>query len=252
MIQAVRSEFRKLLTIRSTYVIIAICLAIIFLFAFFIEGYHLNANVTSSGKLASEVISAASTLGLFIALIGVLLVTHEYRYNTIIYTLTASASRTKVFLAKVFVVSVFAVLLTLFFCFLAPLLTYAGIHAKGLSMVPQTLHVLDLLWRSVFYGWCYSMFALLIAFIVRNQVGTIAVLFLYPGPGEALLTLLLKSNAKYLPFRALAGVIQNIPQGLEGVLPDTLNPPRAALFLTGYLAVLSVAAWVLFRRRDAS
>ncbi len=242
MIPAIRAEFRKLLTVRSTYVIIALCLAITIFFAFYIEGFHQTRNVTDSGKLASEVMGAAVALGMIISFVGVLLMTHEYRYNTILYTLTSAASRTRVLLAKIIVVSVFAVLLTLLVSALAPWLTYLGLHAKGLSLSPQDFPIRDLLLHSALYGWGYSMLALIVAAIVRNQVGVIAILFLVPGLGETLLGLLLKENAKYLPFGTLSAVLQTHGH----------NYPNALVVLLSYIAGGWLIAWVLFMRRDAN
>jgi len=249
MIPAVRAEFRKLLTLRSTYVIIGSCIAITIFFAFYLEGYRSTADVALPAKLASAVTSAAQALGLFIALAGVLLVTHEYRYNTIMYTLSAARSRTQVLLAKIVVVSVFSISLTLFVCILAPLLTQLGLQAKGLSLAPQDFPIIDLLMKTAFYGWGYSMIALIIAFIVRNQVGALGFLFLFPGLGELLLGLLLKNNAIYLPFGALSSVISNGGAMLSQVpLPLT----KAVQVVLAYIVVGWLVAWILLMRRDAS
>ncbi len=251
MIPAIRAEFRKLLTVRSTYVIIALCALITIFFAFYIEGFRQTANVTSADKLASEVTSAAQALGLFIALAGVLLFTHEYRYNTIMYTLTAARSRTTVLVAKIIVVSVFAIVLTAIVCAAAPYLTQFGLHAKGLTVSPQTFPFSDLMIRSVFYGWGYSMLALIITAIVRSQVGAIAILFLLPGLGESLLGLLLKQNAKYLPFNALSSILRDAPSAAINA-GATLSHSTATLLVLSYIVGGWLIAWVLFLRRDAN
>jgi len=212
-------------------------------FAFYIEGFHQAHDVTSPGKLASEVTSAAQVLGVFIALAGVLLMTHEYRYNTILYSLTFSSSRAYVLLAKIIVVSTFAILLILIVSSLSPWLTYLGLHAKGLTLSPQDFPIRDLLLQSALYGWGYSMLALIIAAIVRNQVGVIAILFLFPGLGETLLGLLLKENAKYLPFSTLNSVL--LPHQPQGY-------PNSLFVMLAYIAGGWLIAWVLFQRRDAS
>jgi len=249
MIPAIRAEFRKLMTLRSTYVIIGSCIAITVFFAFYLEGYRSTADVALPTKLASAVTSAAQALGLFIALAGVLLVTHEYRYNTIMYTLSAARSRTQVLLAKIVVVSVFSILLTLFVCSLAPWLTQLGLQAKGLSLVPQDFPIFDLLMKSAFYGWGYSMIALIIAFIVRNQVGALGFLFLFPGLGELLLGLLLKNNAIYLPFSALGSVIRN-GGAMLGQVPFPLT--KSVGVVLAYIVGGWLVAWILLMRRDAS
>jgi ABC-2 type transport system permease protein len=251
MMPSIRAEFRKLLTVRSTYIIIALCVLITIFFSFYLEGFRQAANVTSADKLASEVTSAAQALGLFIALAGLLLFTHEYRYSTIMYTLTAARSRTTVLLAKIIVVSIFAIILTTIVCAAAPYLTQLGIHAKGLTLSPQTFPFRDLLTRSIFYGWGYSMLALIITAIVRSQVGAIAILFLLPGLGESLLGLLLKQNAKYLPFNALGSILRDVPSAAINS-GAALSHSSATMLVLSYIIGGWLIAWVLFLRRDAN
>lgn len=248
MIPAIRSELRKLFTVRSTYVIILLCLAVTVFFAFYISGYHAKVDVTERDLVANEMLFIVQPLSLFISLVAILHLTHEYRYNTIMYTLTAARRRTQVLLAKILVISVFAILLALLVCALVPLLTQLGVHAKGLSIVPQSIPFQSILGRTTFYSWGNAMLALLFSFIIRSQVGAIAFILLFPGPGEGLLGLLLKDNAKYLPFRALGGVLQGT------IPPDSslLQSGDAAKVLMLYLVIGWLVAWLLFLRRDAN
>ncbi|HEX8182846.1 MAG TPA: ABC transporter permease [Candidatus Saccharimonadales bacterium] len=242
MIPAIRAEFRKLLTVRSTYIFLLICAAITIFYAFYIEGFRQASGVASPEKLASEVVTVAQGISLFVALAGVLLMTHEYRYSTILYSLTSAASRSYVLFAKILVVSVFAIVVTALACSAAPYLTQLGLHMRGLSLTPQDFPFAELLLRSVLFVWGYSMLALIIATIVRSQVGAIAGLFLVPGLGEMLLSLLLKDDAKYLPFSTLGSVLQQNPQSY----------PNALVVLLAYIAAGWLIAWLLFVRRDAN
>src|ERR1700733_14101281 len=100
MIPALKAEFRKLWTVRSTYLILAFVLVIAIFFGFYVSGWKIDKGALHDpGTLALDVTSAISAVSVFASLIGVLLVTHEYRFNTIMYTLTASNSRSKVLLA---------------------------------------------------------------------------------------------------------------------------------------------------------
>jgi ABC-2 type transport system permease protein len=249
MIRQIKAELLKIFSIRSTYVTLAFALAITVFFAFYIEGFKTTAPVINPAKLVSEVTSAVSALAFLISLVGVLLVTHEYRYNTIMYSLTSSNSRLKVLIAKVVAVSCFAVLATLFFAALSPVLTYAGLHLKGISLVHQSIPVADLFWRVAFYGWAYSMLAVLLAFIIRNQVGAIVTILFLPNTVEALLGLLLKKNVVYLPFSALNTLMGG------GDNPSTVIPmshAKAAVIVTGYVVAALIIAAYLFKRRDAN
>lgn len=246
MIRQLRSELRKLFTVRSTYVILLICLAITILAAFYANGYHVVAPIRDPGFLASQVTGAVQFLSFIIAIAGILLVTHEYRYNTIMYTLTASRSRLKVLLAKLLVASLFITLAILLFATLSPLLANAGLHLQGTTMVPQSIPYKDLLWRCAFYGWGYGMLALIIAFIIRNQIGAIVTLIFFPGTVEAILGLLLKQNSKYLPFHALDGVLGN-----GQFMSATLSHGNSALMALAYIVVGLIVSAYLFQKRDA-
>jgi ABC-type transport system involved in multi-copper enzyme maturation permease subunit len=197
--------------------------------------------------LASDVLGGLN-ITVFGAIVAILLVTHEYRYNIITYTLTASNSRIRVLLSKFVVMTIYSLILAVIVGVLSPLMSYLGIQAHGLTLTPQTLHIGDLVWRCLFYSWAYSSAGFVIAMLARNQVASIASLFLIPGLGEQLLgLLLLKKNVVYLPFTALNQVLQdgNIGGG-------NLSPGHAALLVTGYLAAGLLIAGVLFARRDAN
>lgn len=251
MIAAVKAEFRKLLSVRSTYVIIGFAVAMALLFAFYGHGLRFTGNVKDPFYLRTEVIEALNALGLFISLIGVLLMTHEYRYNTIMYTLTASNSRSKTLLAKLIAVSVYSIVLTLFIGAFSPLVTAIGLQIKDVHLVHQVFYFKDLIWRAAFFGWGYAMFALMLAVLIRNQIGVIVTLFLVPGPVEGLLGfVLLKQNSVYLPFSALNQVL-----GTTGDTPPNaghLEPGKAAMVAGAYLLVGWIVAWILFLKRDAN
>jgi ABC-type transport system involved in multi-copper enzyme maturation permease subunit len=247
MMAELKSEFRKLLTIRSTYYLLGLTLFLVLLVGFYIEGYRLDAKQLSDPMLLNNsVTDAISSLILFAGIVGLLLMTHEYRYNTIIYTLTASRSRSKVLAAKIIALSVFALIFVALVGILSPLMTDLGVHVARHTdlMAPQTINYGDVAWRLLYYSWAYVIAALMLAVIIRNQVAAIVSLFLIPTV-EALLTLLLKNNGVYLPFTALGAVVTHPSQG-------SITPARAALVFAAYLIVGWAVAWILFSRRDAN
>lgn len=246
---ALKAEFRKLLTVRSTYIVCALTLALLIFYGFYIAGWRIDsADLLNKGTLAGDITGAASTVSIFVALLAVLLMTHEYRYNTIMYTLTSSNSRNKVLFAKVVAMTVFAIAFIAVAAVLAPLMVLWGIHAHSLTLVPQTLHIGTLIWECLFYCWGYTMAGLLLAALIRNQIGAIVTLFIVPGTVEALLGLLLKNNAQYLPFTALGIVVGNSMHAIT----SPISAGRAALVFTGYLVVGWIIAWILFLQRDAN
>jgi ABC-type transport system involved in multi-copper enzyme maturation permease subunit len=126
MMSELKSEFLKLTRTRSTYGVLAFALVLEGIFAFWANGFKANPlQLHSSSFLQSQISDAISALGLIGAFAAVLLVTQEYRYNTIMYTLTTANRRWKVLAAKFLVITGYAVLFTLFMGALSPLLTLA-------------------------------------------------------------------------------------------------------------------------------
>jgi hypothetical protein len=242
---AIKAELRKLFTVRSTYILLGLCLGLEVLFAFYGDGIKAtSASLHSPDMLAHEVTQAVSALATIIALVGVLLVTHEYRYNTIMYTLTSSNRRAKILLAKLLVITLFAMMAAVIFGFLSPVFADLGLHIKGHQLVHQTFPVWNLLWRAVFVGWGFSMLALIIAFIIRVQIGAFVAVFLISGTVEPLLGLLLKQNQDYLPFTALSSILEH--------KSADISPGRAALVAALYIVIGWIVAGILFLQRDAN
>lgn len=247
MIPALKSEFRKLLTVRSTYFIVIIALLITAFFAGYIEGFrNANNNLMSPGVLESESTSAIVFVGLILAFAGLLLAGHEYRYNTIVYTLTSANRRSKVFAAKVIAVSAFALLTALAITFFSPLMTIIGAKLAGNTIGPQDFHVWSVLWKCLFTGWGYAMYAFIILMILRNQVGAIVTFLLLPLIGENILMLLLKDNSHYLPFTGLQAVAAPTSLG------NSASSTEQALVVLVYVVVGLIISAVLFVRRDAN
>lgn len=248
MFTALKAELRKLFTVRTTYGITGAALAIVILYAFYIEGIRAGDTVHSALKLASEVPGAAQAVAALGAVVALLLMTHEYRYNTIMYTLTSTRRRLTVLFAKIVAASAFALLFAAIISVLAPSMAYVGLTIKGLHLAAQQFPVWDLAWQAAFFTWAYTMFGLLFAALFRSQVASIIVLLFAPGVVESLVGLLLKGNAKYLPFSALSQVLQ---AGMH-VDAGRLSAAHAALLVVCYLVFGWLIAAVLFVRRDAN
>jgi ABC-2 type transport system permease protein len=243
---SLKSEFRKLLTVRSTYIITGLIVALIVLIAFYGEGWRLNGLALLSPNQLSSDVTGGLNLTLFSALIAILLMTYEYRHNTIGYTFTSSQKRSTVLLSKIITVSAYSLFLAILVGILSPLLSYLGVLAHGNTLVHQNIDIWDLAWRGIYYSWGYGMAGLLIATLVRSQVAAIAALLLIPNLIEPLLILLLRKNAIYLPFSALGQLLDRMsPSG------GSLSAGKAALVFTGYLIVSWAIVWYLFLERDA-
>lgn len=249
MINQIKSEIRKLFTVRSTYIIILITFALIVLFAFYFEGWR-GLTGSPASELAptalQEIIANGAGLGaLFASIVAILFMAHEYRYNTIAYTLTLASRRTKVLLAKFLTIAVFGVVFGLAAVGVAVGSYYAGLSIRDASLPAQDLNLLSQLGKIVFYYAGYALLGIIIATIVRGVVGAISALLIYSIAIEPLLSLLFRDNTKYLPVASLDSVVG------AAIIQDTLSAVAAIGVSSIYLIVGLVVSWVLFVRRDA-
>jgi len=262
MIPSLKSEFKKLLTVRSTYGWLAVALVFLLIGAFYADGYKDSANLAAGADKGTLFIAATlahlpNLISLFGGLIAILLITHEYRHNTIIYTLTASNSRSKVILSKILTVFCFTFIYSVLFTAIALGLIFAGAALAHHNIPHQDINYLTYFGKTLFMVEGYALAALLFGTIIRNQVGAIAALLILPGTLEGLLSLVLKSKSVYLPFTALTQVTQ--PPVIPGAhpvrdLPSTgyLSPEKGAIVFLCYLAGAWLIGWYLFLRRDAN
>ena len=254
MINQLISEFRKLLTVRSTYFISLFILVVVTIMSFWVQGYKYD-GVQGNLLFQDSLLGVSNVVGFFTAIVAILLVTHEYRYNTIVYTLTQSNSRSKVLLAKVLATVTFVSILTVAAHLLAFALMTLGNNLAGHPLPAQEVNYGLFFARSLFFSNGFALAGLIFAAAIRNQVATFAVLFVVPNALEGLLNILLKEKSIYLPFSALGEVV-NPPPAVFGdtgpfVLAD-LSPGRAAFVYSIYLVIGLVITWLLFLRRDAS
>ncbi len=253
MRSTLKAEFKKLLTIRSTYILGLATLLLFAFISFYVLGYRTNAADLSSLFLAGNLTGLSGTLAIPGAVITLLLMGHEYRYNTIVYTLTASNSRSKVLAAKIISSAGMVFVLATTVTILSIALTALGVAAAGHSLPHQDINFVAYFVKTIFFCEAYAMFALMLATFIKNMIGAIVVLFIVPGSIEGLLGLLLKHNSIYMPFTALAEVIQPPSLGGGSVAPTGyLSPVKGALVFLAYLLVGWTVAWILFLRRDAT
>lgn len=246
MLAAIRSEIYKLLTIRFIYGLAVFLLGVIGLFAFYVTGWHTaEESFLSPDFMQNNIMSAVHTIGLAIGLISILLVTHEYRYNTIVYSLTANKSRAQVFFAKFLVASVFSILLTFILAVLTVVLSSLAIGIRGFELSPQSFMYGQLLWSVALISWGYGAFAFIIAMLIRSQVGAIVVMFLMSSTIEPLLGIVLKSNQSYLPYTALTGIYG------FGLVDGPATSTLVIAVLINIVLWLSLSLF-MFVRRDAN
>lgn len=250
MTAAIKAEFRKLISVRSTYVIVAITLALITFTAFYLEGVWGQTGSAAStlqpSALKEVVGNSAGVAALLISIVAILQVGHEYRHNMITYTLTSNTRRTQVFLAKAIVLGLFAILFGLFASAFAAGAYYVGLEIRNAALPPQDFNLVAQAFRLGVYAFVYGMAGFLLTILIRNLIGAIVLIMIFPTTIEPLLGLLLKDNAVYLPFSAFDHILG------VAIRPGDMSQNTAVIVGLAYIGALGVISWLSFVRRDAS
>ena len=246
MFNSVRAEFRKLYSVRSTYVLTAVILALaVVLIGFWIYGYKNAGHTELNVDVIREMLyNAAAPAGLFAGIIAILAFGHEYRYNTILYGLTNVNHRTKLFFGKLVALLIFGVVLCSVVMGLGIAAFYLGQNLNHVTALKQTMPDAAFIGRLFATMLGFISFGFVIAALLRSLVGAIVVFLMLPTLAEQLLTLLLKDNIKYLPFTALGNVASTSPGGL--------NATQSLWVVIGYVVGAGLLAYILFLRRDAN
>lgn len=278
MVSTLKAEFKKLLSVRSTFLITLLALVLTGLFTYLGTSpvYEqeppqevssesskstqapskpvdnppppkLSKNL-SNNRLQTNFQDTISAVSLFITIVVILLMAHEFRYNTITYTLTSAKSRSRVLAAKILVGVVFTVVLALLAIIVTVAATYVAVNIKGLNLPPQEIDWLYVGGRLLAYALGFSLFGLGVITLLRNLTAGIVAVFLLPTIDSIAANILAGRNiepVKFLPFSAL-GQVGNV--GDSGPGPSL---PRALIVFAIYLVVLWAVSWYLFLRRDA-
>jgi len=246
VIDVLRSEWVKLRSVTSTIVLyIAVAGVSVGLGVLAAAVVPLDTEDVRLDDRLTIALSGVSTSLTLLSVIGVLLITQEFRYSTIRVTFAVVPSRVRVILAKAGVLIVSAIVVSAVMVVLATLVGAAVLSARDAPIdfsLPGTARVLI---GAVILAVLYSLAGLAVGTIVRSQPLGIVLIVLWPLLIEGIFGSIFTSVGKWLPFRAAGQLLTINPR------EDVLDPWVGALYLTGVVAVLLVVGIVLTRRRDA-
>lgn len=267
MTAALRYEWYRLRTLRSTYWLVAVSLVIAATLSGLIAWGFSGVEIFNEGP--SYVLAAIATQGaaagfapLLIAYVmsifGILTFGHEYRHGMIRATLTAVPDRLSVFAAKVTLTAVVAGT-TALACTLLGLLA-ARIFFADIPMAGDDLT--KILVGATLYSAMFALVGLALAAIFRNQIAAIVAVLLFPLIGEGIIRLVLilpdafndiEDAAGYLPFDAGAQmfVFLDVEEALQIFGFDPQGAVGGGVTFGVFTTALLVLAAVLFVRRDA-
>jgi len=257
MTDALKYEWTRLRTLRSTWWLlgtsVAVSVLVAALFAQFVDAPEGSLVLALTG-LASQAIPIT---GILMGLVGAFAIGHEYRYGTIRVTLPVVPRRGALLLAKVLVVAVWSVLvaaLSLAAAYLVALL-WPGSTLLDDPISDDT--VVRVLIGFVLLTLIYAMVGMALAGLLRNLPGAIVLLIVWPLVVEnilAALTLIpalnrFQDETRFMPFYAGQQLVSTGP--MEGNPFPVVGPWEGGAIFGGTALVLLVLWAVLFRRRDA-
>lgn len=272
MIQALRYEWVRLTTLRSTWWITASTIVIASGLTFVVAmAMRLSATSDLQGSVSEdesrEVVEAMMTqfsnfdpmfylAAYVVAIIGILAWGHEYRHGMIRATLTALSHRWDVWAAKYLVVGAWVAVVIVVTCLLSLLFTV--LWFGGLDVDFDVPAMLAAIARRAVYAVLLTWLVMSLTVLVRHQTFALVALYLWPLGVENLIKGIavlpfLRDNyeaTRFLPFNAGGRIMQRYPEG-ESVLGDPLNAWGGFLVFGVFAAVLMVGGLALFQRRDA-
>lgn len=253
----VRAELRKLFTTRLWWIMLLVMLVLVgvglgFLVAF--AGVDQNGAALparDTAEWAEIAWSSGSGGGIFVMILGVVMMTSEYRYQTITGTFLATPRRSLVIVAKVvaglLVGALFALAVLVFQAVtVIPAVTLSGGELSlSASRIPQiSLGILVTLAL-------YAVFGIGLGALVRNQIAGIVAAVVWAYVIENIFTGIpaLHSVGKWLPGGAAQALMSiDVDTGLGR--PEWLPAWAGAAVLVGYGLLFAAVATATTVRRD--
>ncbi|BAW93960.1 ABC transporter component [Actinomyces sp. Chiba101] len=255
--RSLRSEWLKLVSLRSTWVTSAITVAVMVLFgASTAVGYHGVAEKADEAKY--EITSGAPFGYIVVAVLAALLVTSEYASGQIRSTLTATPHRGRVLMAKAAVVAVFGFALGA----VSTMATWAATlpFLKGDAGSLTSSGYLGFFWGSGLTFAAIALMGLAYGFLLRSTAGAITtvvvILFVIMVPVQIMAAQWdwATELAGLLPTSADAAITDPFALastwGVSGTATFLSQAQTALVFLAWTVLPLPIAAAV-FCKRDA-
>ena len=255
---ALRSEFTKIRSVRSTYWTLLVLLVVsVGIGAAISAGTAANWSRMSPASQASFDPTQASVAGLFylgqlvIVVLGAMTLTAEYSTGMIRTSLTAMPRRAVVYAAKAIVFAIVALVVTFAAAFISFFLGQALLSSTHDTATLSQPNVLRAVVGSALYVTMCGLFAFAVGAMLRHTAGAITsvigVLFVIP------------ILVHLLPQSWYQDIVRWLPDAAGRALSVTVGPPPPNLFSAWnqyavfaiYTAILLVVGAVLFRKRDA-
>lgn len=285
MIAALRYEWMRLVTLRSTWWITGLAIIVGSGFTFLVSMMiKIFTPATLEGNVSADwsrfFLEAGMTqfsnvdpvfylMAYAVAILGVLAWGHEYRHGMVRATLTAVPSRTSVWAAKYITIAAFVSVAVIVSCLLS--LIFTLIWFAGLDFEYDVGAISLAMFKRVIYTVLLTWLVMSVTVLIRNQTFSLVLLYLWPLGIETLIKLVALifggvlgnegaiNSTRFLPFNAGGRIIQNFGlddsgEGFQRNL-DLFGSPLSAgggfIVFGGLVFVLMGASLIAFHKRDA-
>ncbi len=254
MNRLVRSELRKLTTTQVWFWLLLGALA---LTALSVVGQILTdgsaGNLTprlSSPEGQRNLFGQGNTAALFVAILGIIAVTGEYRHFTVTPTYLATPRRSRVVTAKL----ITYVLVGLLYAVLCTLLVIAmatpWLAAKHITVSLTANRIPLVLLAAVLMVAIYAILGVGVGALIRNQVAAVVIMLAYVSLAEPLLGVI--PYVRDHVFKFLPGGAANALTQATQPRVHLLEPWQGGLLLLGYGIGFAVLGAVFTIRRDVT
>jgi ABC-type transport system involved in multi-copper enzyme maturation permease subunit len=263
VIDALRFEWTRIRTLRSTYWLIGLAVllsgavALIIAVATRTDPNRLGA-VTVGNILTGGGSFAIPFIPIFVAIIGVFATGHEYRHGTIQPTLMAIPQRSTLLIAKIVMVvlaAIFAVVLSVVVNYLIGLTFWSQAPNLGADPLNQALP------GYLAYAILYTVLGLALGLLFRGVPTALVLLLVFPLVVEGLITGLSNVPAldwlvpvvKFLPFTAggLMMALETPDVGADSLDYDFFGRWASGGIFAVFVTAILALAWLLFQKKDA-
>ncbi|MEN9304983.1 MAG: hypothetical protein RLY76_251 [Actinomycetota bacterium] len=260
MNELLQSEIRKLIYLRSNWLLLLWSglfaalgtVAPILVLNSETRGMGMGFSGTNTAEGINAVFANAAGGYLFALIMGILIMTNEFRHGTAVGTFLVTPKRSTVLFAKI-IAAAFAGLIVQIFSFLVAI--SAGVIALGFYE-PHAPVTSELLWKifraSALSGVVLGVVGVGLGALVKNQIAAVTGAVIWTLIVEGLVVAFVESIGKYLPAGAITGLV-DLDFGANDFnfsIENYLSPLPATLVLLGYATVFSLVAMRTTLRRD--
>jgi ABC-2 type transport system permease protein len=261
MNRLLRAEGRKLRTMLQTWIIAGSGIVLTALFVVLIlvlvsvtpEGTETGFLPLETDEGVRSLVNQGSLILALVLVLGTLLMTSEYRHQTITGTFLAEPRRGRVLTAKFVVAALVGLLVTAAAAALIVAVALVGLAIVDVSVSDVGNLVLLPAVGLVLAGIGYALLGVAVGALVRNQIAAIVGVLVWVFVIDPLIQALLPDVGKYTPAGAASALTNAVGFNTSGFDADAYLPMWAGgLLLVGYAVVLIVAASRLTVTRDVT